>query len=262
MWALLRGRVRPRPWPRRHLPTAAEATDGAGPNHYDVLGVSADAPPEAITARFRERAKELHPDAAARRGVPKDVLTRDFQRLQDAYRTLASEALRKDYDATRCSGDDAWRRSMWEDAPWNKRESDLWQAQPEEDVSRHSTAALEKLPLDLLMSGVERDFYAALDHAYHGPQLRIASEFHWPMAFELEVRRRGSDHPHLVEITSGRTLLGFIREAQPKSKPSAAKYSWEARMDAASESAAARRVELELHFAGEVGNEPRPQLQP
>lgn len=62
-------------------------------NLYDVLGVPADATPEAIKRAFRTNAKRLHPDkpggSAAR-----------FSQLQIAYDTLRNERKRAHYDAT------------------------------------------------------------------------------------------------------------------------------------------------------------------
>jgi len=67
--------------------------DSALPDYYGVLGVSADATPEEIKAKFRQLAKEYHPDKS------KDEKSAEkFAEINKAYEILSDEETRKDYD--------------------------------------------------------------------------------------------------------------------------------------------------------------------
>lgn len=71
---------------RRSRPGPAPPEDGAGfsPRRREaarVLNVEPDAEPETVKQAFRERARELHPDAP-------DGDAEAFQRVRDAYETL------------------------------------------------------------------------------------------------------------------------------------------------------------------------------
>ena len=218
-----------------------------------------------VKRRFREKAKELHPDVAgAQSGSPsksKEELTRDFQRLLRSFQVLqqaAEERERGGGGGAAADGPAPARERAGggaEGGPVFYRDFDggggtSW----DEDVSRHDTAALELLPAELFALGVERDFHAAMEHAYKGPALDIQSCFTWPLAFEAEIRDPESDHPHLIQLTSGRTLIGHLSvvggdHAQGGAGAGAgATRSWESSVGAAPSDA----VELELSFAGET----------
>lgn len=62
---------------------------------YVALGVEPDAPPGEIRRAYRRKAKKLHPDAN-----PSSDSTREFQRLNEAYRLLRSPRLKLAYDAS------------------------------------------------------------------------------------------------------------------------------------------------------------------
>jgi hypothetical protein len=63
---------------------------------YAELGVGADASPEEITAAFRARARELHPDTN-----PEPTAGERFKRITAAYDVLSDPADRARYDAGR-----------------------------------------------------------------------------------------------------------------------------------------------------------------
>jgi DnaJ-domain-containing protein 1 len=72
-----------------------------GRDLYAVLGVGPGATTDEITAAFRARAKDLHPDRA-----PHDpVADERFKELTDAYATLARSDRRAQYDARRGAHD-------------------------------------------------------------------------------------------------------------------------------------------------------------
>lgn len=68
-------------------------------NLYDVLGVSTQADAATIKGRYRELARELHPD---RTGGDK-VKARRFAEVAAAYSVLSNDATRAKYDTDRTS---------------------------------------------------------------------------------------------------------------------------------------------------------------
>jgi hypothetical protein len=62
---------------------------------YAALGVEPNAPPGDIRRAYRRQAKKLHPDSN-----PSRDSTREFQRLNEAYRVLRNPRLRLAYDAS------------------------------------------------------------------------------------------------------------------------------------------------------------------
>ncbi len=62
--------------------------------HYATLGLSSKATNEEIKDRYRQLAREYHPDVVAGRGLPKDFIdyaTRKFQSIQEAYSAVKAE---------------------------------------------------------------------------------------------------------------------------------------------------------------------------
>ncbi len=67
--------------------------ESALPNYYGELGLSIDATHEQIKAKFRQLAKEYHPDKS------KDEKSAEiFAKISKAYEVLSDEQTRKDYD--------------------------------------------------------------------------------------------------------------------------------------------------------------------
>ncbi len=67
--------------------------DSALPNYYGVLGIPMEATQEEIKAKFRQLAKEYHPDKS------KDEKSAEkFAEINKAYEVLSDEETRKDYD--------------------------------------------------------------------------------------------------------------------------------------------------------------------
>lgn len=67
-------------------------------DYYDLLGVTQHASSAEIQRAYRERAKELHPDRNPER---QDWATESFQQLNDAYRVLTDQELRRQYNDLR-----------------------------------------------------------------------------------------------------------------------------------------------------------------
>src|SRR5574341_1291230 len=62
--------------------------------HYQILGVARDATPEQIKQRFRQLAREHHPDVAR----DKVKSHQAFVEISEAYRVLIDPMRRADYD--------------------------------------------------------------------------------------------------------------------------------------------------------------------
>lgn len=73
------------------------------PDHYEVLGISAQASAADIRAAYLRLARERHPD---RFPDPEEKARAGefFKRLSEAFNTLGSERTRRDYDAERARG--------------------------------------------------------------------------------------------------------------------------------------------------------------
>jgi curved DNA-binding protein CbpA len=88
---------------------AARVGRAAGADHYDVLGLKADAPGDAIRASYYFLARRYHPDRF-RSGDLQDMLAdieRYFSQVTEAYNTLTDAELRRLYDedlAARAAG--------------------------------------------------------------------------------------------------------------------------------------------------------------
>jgi molecular chaperone DnaJ len=67
--------------------------DSALPNYYGVLGIPMEATPEEIKAKFRQLAKEYHPDKSR-----DEKSAEKFAEIKQAYEILSDEETRKDYD--------------------------------------------------------------------------------------------------------------------------------------------------------------------
>lgn len=65
-----------------------------GDTHYTTLGVAPTANPQELKAAYRSKAKQLHPDLNQSKGA-----VSEFQRVTEAYKTLADAERRVAYDA-------------------------------------------------------------------------------------------------------------------------------------------------------------------
>lgn len=67
------------------------------PDYYSILGVSRDAGPAAIRDRFRQLARERHPDRF--RGEEKARAEEEFQAVTEAFNVLMDPERRREHDA-------------------------------------------------------------------------------------------------------------------------------------------------------------------
>ncbi|KAL6314007.1 hypothetical protein AAG906_011740 [Vitis piasezkii] len=63
-------------------------------SYYELLGVSVDSNPQEIKEAYRKLQKKYHPDVAGQKGHEYSLM------LNEAYRVLAREDLRREYDAS------------------------------------------------------------------------------------------------------------------------------------------------------------------
>ncbi|KAA8530211.1 hypothetical protein F0562_004920 [Nyssa sinensis] len=63
-------------------------------NYYELLGVSVDSTPQEIKESYRKLQKKYHPDIAGQKGHEHTLM------LNEAYKVLMREDLRRDYDAS------------------------------------------------------------------------------------------------------------------------------------------------------------------
>ena len=71
-------------------------------SHYEVLGVSHDAPSDEVRKAYRRLALVLHPDKRAA-GVTEDEAKDRFQRLVEAFKVVGDETARREYDESHAS---------------------------------------------------------------------------------------------------------------------------------------------------------------
>jgi curved DNA-binding protein CbpA len=73
-------------------------------NYYSILGVSRDAPEEAIKRAFRRKARDAHPDTGGSAGA--------FEKLKAAFDCLTDPRRRAQYDEFGAEGDGEAREKM------------------------------------------------------------------------------------------------------------------------------------------------------
>ncbi len=104
-----------RPAPSRTDPAAARSADRSPfseverrfeelgqLDHFGVLGLARDDPPDLVRRRYTELAKRFHPDAFSGRNVPPDIeekIRALSARLNEAYRVLSQQEARSEYEA-------------------------------------------------------------------------------------------------------------------------------------------------------------------
>ena len=92
--------------------------NGTEPDHYEVLGISADATAEDITRAHRELAKRFHPDSS-----PNDPRAEArFAQLSRAYETLCDGSTRAAYDEDRTSTSALGSATGWYEDPYHLHE--------------------------------------------------------------------------------------------------------------------------------------------
>ncbi|XP_004306359.1 PREDICTED: uncharacterized protein LOC101298739 [Fragaria vesca subsp. vesca] len=73
---------------------SGERASTTGKNYYELLGVDADSNPQIIKQAYRNLQKKYHPDIAGQEGHEYTL------KLNEAYKVLIKENLRKEYDAS------------------------------------------------------------------------------------------------------------------------------------------------------------------
>ena len=175
--------------------TRGLSLSGAPGTLYDTLGVERDQHDAAqLKAAFRQRARLVHPDVQ-QSGADAAA----FVRLVHAYETLSCPKRRALYDATLGDGGRGWRAA----ASTAAAEGDPDAYAPSDEPAGR-TGAVVRDP--------RRELNDALARAYHGPavDLGAAARGVLPLCCEGEERTELL-HDDLLQLCSGRTLLGVVR---------------------------------------------------
>jgi hypothetical protein len=104
---------------RRLLARLVERIGGA--TAYEVLGLSVGARPAEVQPAYTELARRVHPDHAARLGLPEDVLRLLFEHATRSYLVLSDPDRRKAYDREH-RGEEALAPRSDEDLAASRRE--------------------------------------------------------------------------------------------------------------------------------------------
>eukprot|EP00127_Corallochytrium_limacisporum_P002276 Clim_evm64s109 gene=Clim_evmTU64s109 len=75
--------------------------------HYETLGISEKATKEDVKSAYREAAARWHPDKHM--GANKEMATRQFHLVKEAYETLSNDSYRRAYDAHRAQ----YKAAQW-----------------------------------------------------------------------------------------------------------------------------------------------------
>ncbi|KAM1058628.1 hypothetical protein ACFX2I_023343 [Malus domestica] len=81
-------------WSRIRCKKEGAEEMATGKNYYELLGVSVDSNPKKIRQAYRKLQKKYHPDVAGQEGHEYTL------KLNEAYKVLMRENLRKEYDAS------------------------------------------------------------------------------------------------------------------------------------------------------------------
>ncbi|KAK9787469.1 hypothetical protein WJX73_006578 [Symbiochloris irregularis] len=185
-------------------------------SHYDVLGVSETAGTDEIKHAFRQKAKTAHPDATTGSAVR-------FRELLTAYQVLATPHSRQLYDLGRRPDVTAFVRSASAQHDLHAADS----VNSDQDLARGegwlawATTAPEptgNANIDRWRGSIHSEIRSAVKHAYLGPRLNL-NPGELPAQFEGEERSDPSVGD-LLQLVSGRTLLGVVKQPRTVSLPS------------------------------------------
>ena len=123
----------------------------SGKDYYKILGVASDASAEVIKKRYRDLARELHPDKT--RGDRK--LEERFKEVSEAYSVLGDSRKRDDYDAMRESLKVTQGGGDFSGGGFEDLFSDLFNRY--RDSNRRDLSLEIKVPLKSIIKGGEVD---------------------------------------------------------------------------------------------------------
>ncbi|GAB2259927.1 hypothetical protein Droror1_Dr00010782 [Drosera rotundifolia] len=183
-------------------------------NAYEILGVFEGCSCEEIKAAFRRLAKETHPDVVEK-GCDEGSSSR-FVRIVAAYEILSDPRKRAQYDRYLSSQKKVVRKTSEQGSSYHMYASYTTTTKQMEVVEwlRWYRYAVKEILAGKVVHGtgyfdeIERNFYAAIHAAYHGPEIEIFDFL--PDRFEAEVRSV-YDTPEVLHLVSGRDLFGMVR---------------------------------------------------
>jgi curved DNA-binding protein CbpA len=188
-------------------------------DYFRVLGISRREYP-SLTAQkvkklYLKKAMKLHPDVNAHLSESASVAA--FQKLSEAYQVLRCDEKRKAHaaqlDKQEIAEEDIFTGTNYQESA---------------DYGTDSSWAVE-LPRTPMVQKMKKEYKAALSRAYWGPHFEVegresspAAEV-WPDAFETEERVSPKHSNRVLDILSGRQLLGWVAES---SAPKALDLHW------------------------------------
>ncbi|KAK6796760.1 hypothetical protein RDI58_004461 [Solanum bulbocastanum] len=213
--SLLLHKCYPRFITNRWLTTGAEPirSEFAGPNAYELLGVSETSSFDEIKNSFRKLAKETHPDLA--HSTHNSSTSKRFVEILAAYEILSDSERRAHYDEylsfrkalVHMHSRQGSKMCMYESYSTEIKEMEVvewlkWYRQTINDILAEKRVVSGSGYLDAL----ERDFYSALHLAFYGPE--IESDL-LPEFFEAE-ERSIYETAEVLHLVSGRDLFGMV----------------------------------------------------
>ncbi|KAK9844451.1 hypothetical protein WJX74_002691 [Apatococcus lobatus] len=198
-------------------------------SYYDVLNIESKASKADIKKAFLRRAKQLHPDSQQ---TQSQVSHAAFVQLVTAYQVLSNDHQRQLYDlninhrasraARAAASQSAQRPEMSAQGsrpgqpgracPSRQQSDEEWIKGPGFWAWVEPSASPPQNEVDRIREQLGGQIRRAIQHAYLGPELDV-NMFELPECFEAE-ERSVPDTGDVLQLVSGRTLLGVVREQQ------------------------------------------------
>eukprot|EP00892_Ulva_mutabilis_P005170 jgi/Ulvmu1/3024/UM015_0064.1 len=196
-------------------------------NYFNVLQVDRQATSKDVQAAFRQAARTCHPDL--HRADP--TAEQRFRRCLLAYQVLSDPKARRCHElALDTSAAPGLRKAAhtmafrsraaasYDLSFWEALSPSHWRAIASAEAALAPLAAAS--PAAPAALRLARELETSLHQVYYGPDISHVPAQHLPPAFEAEHR----SHPlaaDLLQLVSGRTLLGSVRCTQQATLPAA-----------------------------------------
>jgi hypothetical protein len=201
--------------PHRTLAFSSVASQTSTTTHYERLGVPPSCDVDALRRAYLAAARRLHPDATPQQGHGGDAAGdagAEFRLVAAAYEVLRCPGARALYDAQLAADAAPLRAAAAAAAASGARRRGAARAAPPWRGADAADSALAAHPR------LREQLDDALAAAYWGPagvDLSAAAAGVLPRCFECEERApSAAHHADLLQLVSGRTLLGVVRDVR------------------------------------------------